>query len=76
MLKKTESYPEVQEECSQEVASTVYNSSNTSDGAVEFEKACSFSDPRCEEAKFWYIRSAKLGYQEARNYCQQMGYKY
>ncbi len=75
-VKKTKSCLEVQEEYSQEVASTVYNSSNTSDGATEFEKACSFSDPRCEEAKFWYIRSAKLGYQEARNYCQQMGYKY
>lgn len=51
-------------------------SSSESNGYEEFQKAQSFSDLTCSEAKFWFIRSAKLGYEEAIRYCKYKGIKY
>ena len=53
------------------------SSFDENEGFNAFQKAMQFQnqDER-EEAKFWFIRSAKLGYKDGEIYCKINGYKY
>lgn len=59
-------------------ASSGSNSSpNEKEGLKAFQKAIQFQDQGSrEEAQFWFIRSAKLGYKDGQQRCKALGYKY
>lgn len=53
------------------------SSSNEKEGLKAFQKAIQFQNQGSEqEAKFWFIRSAELGYKDGQQRCKALGYKY